>query len=90
MNNKKLIFKVDIINKYCHEWLGDLPKNHNKKIKKQVVVYLTYVIENICALILTDIDGNMAGDNYENTKITEKGKTCRIVYFFCKAYLTQC
>ena len=75
MNNKKLIFKVDIINKYCHEWLEDLPKNHNKKIKKQVPIFLTNIIEKFCSMILTDIDvlcGKYAGDLYDDPIITEK------------------
>jgi len=70
-NKANLIFKVDIIDKYCHEWLKDLPKNHNKKIKKQVPIYLTSIIESFCSMILSDIDGKYAGDLYEDTMITD-------------------
>lgn len=69
--NKNEIFKVDRINKYCHEWLRDLPKNHNKKIKKQVPIYLTNIIKSFCSMILSDIEGKYTEDLYEDTIIND-------------------
>lgn len=92
MNNSKLIFKIDIINSYFHKWLIVRQKKYNKKIKKQVPIFLTNIIEKFCSMILSDIYvfcGIYSGELYDNPIITEKTifKTLESCSSLAKLYL---